>query len=464
MLSRLRQSDAKGIGTVQCSLTDISNNVTKWSVSSVDLGETKSIFDEATLVEITKKTKLGEFVIRRQKTSEPRTIAKFRPVRIASVIKGNTVYDGKVDISFSVPNLFKEVKVLGPLASLAKHDQSSCPYLPPISAVSYPQVYMPRAQWCLQQAANKASEAVHNFGMTLGELAETVSMLTNPLKSIYRLSSRMNLVGSTLFLERRGKSRQLMIRPSLAVKKFAAKTGMEKARDAHLAGCYVVNESSNFWLTYRFGISPFVKEVSDIMSMNYSDYESSPLQLARKKVTDEWTIKNGSATVSLGYRMFANIDDIVRYRSSSAATYAYSVKHGIGLSDFLNSTGMSLRHIPQVLWELVPCSFVLDRFVDVGSFIKALTPDPNVKTVDTCVSEKVEILLTRKVSSVYRLYYDVKNYKASVNRKLRIWNTRYSRDVGTPVPILPQFNPKLLKIAQNIDHVTLIWQRLPKWR
>lgn len=464
MLSRLRQRDAKGIGTVMCSFSDTRNNITKWSVSSNDLGETKSIYDEAALVEVTKRTKLGDFVVRKHRISEPRNIANFRQVRIAGVIKGNTVYDGEVDASFVVPGYYNKVTVKGPVVALARHDQSSCPYLPPINAVSYPTVYMPRALWCLQQASNKASEAVHEFGVTLGELAETVSMLMNPLKAAVRLSQRMSLVGGVLFLERRGRKPQIMIRPSSAVKKFAAKTGWEKAKSVHLAGCYVVNESSDFWLTYRFGISPLIKEVCDIMSMDYSSYESSPLQLARKKVADEWTVRNGSTSANLGYYMYATIEDIVRWRQSSAATYAYTVKHGFGLSDFLNSTGMSLRHIPQVLWELMPCSFVLDRFLDVGSFIKALTPDPNVRTIDTCVSEKVEVMLTRQCTSIYRLNRPLSNYKATTSRKLRIWNTRYSRDVGIPVPILPQFNPKLLKIAQLVDHATLAWQRLPKWR
>lgn len=200
------------------------------------------------------------------------------------------------------------------------------------------------------------------------------------------------------------------------------------------------------------------------MKLDYSSLDNSGIQLARKRVADEWTIRTASTGGSLGNYFYYACEDNVRSRSMSSATYAYSVKHGTGLWEFLNSSGLSLRHLPQVMWELVPCSFVLDRFVDVGAFIRSLTPDPNVKTIDTCISEKVEVILDRRISSLYRLNRPLADLKFTDNKKFRVWNFRYARDVGVAVPRHPLLNPKLLKIAQNIDHATLLWQRLPKWR
>lgn len=467
MLNRLRQRNASGQGVVECAITQSNYSVTKWNKTCVDLGETKSIYDESTVQEFIKRRKLMDLRIEVSRSSEPRNAANFRPVRIASIIKGNAVYDGGFQCAFSVPGYFPMVSVKGPVASLASHTQQSAPYLPSITAVTFPSITMPRALWCLQQASNEASEAVHDFGVTLGELAETVSMLMSPLKGISSLCKASYLLGCELFFDkhpRKGKARKLLLRPDKAIKRFSAKTGMQKATGIAQSGCYVVDQASNFWLTWRFGVKPLIKEINDILSMDYREYESSELKFARKKVADEWTTRTGSSGGSLGNYLYFTLDDLVKWRQSSQATYAYSVKHGFGLSDFLNSTGLSLRHLPQVLWELVPCSFVLDRFVDVGSFIRALTPDPAVKTIDTCVSEKVEVILDRRVTNVYRLYRPQANYIAPINRRLRIWNFRYSRDVGIPVPILPLWNPKLLKIEQLVDHATLVWQRLPKWR
>lgn len=460
-VNRLRQKYATGIGDVKCSITEGNGNVTSWSNRVSNLGETKSIYDETTTQEFTRLTKLGSFTVSRVRTSPKRNAANFRPVRIASIIKGNSAFNGEAGMSFAVPGKFANVTVLGPIVALADLTQSSFTYLPPISTV-FPTQNTQRGLYCLQQAANSASDAVHEFGVTLGELAETISMLTNPLRAISKLSKKMGLLDGSF--RKDATLKKLLFSPSNRVRQFAKKTGMQKITSGAQSGRYIVDQSSNFWLTWRFGVKPLIKEISDIMLMDYSNYESSDIRIARKRAADDWTIRSGHNVGGLGYRLYYEFDDIVKFRSMSSASYAYSVKHGFGLSDFLNSTGLSLRHLPQVMWELVPCSFVLDRFVDVGSFIRSITPDPNVKTIDTCISEKVEIILDRRVTGGYYLYWPVTGLKFSRNNKLRVWNYRYSRDIGIPVPRLPQFNPKLLKIEQLIDHATLVFQRLPKWR
>lgn len=459
-INRLRQRYANGIGTIKCSITNFSGTTTPWSLSVTDLGETKSIADETTVQEFTRRTSVSEFVVRRAVPSYPKNAANFRPVQIASIIKGNALYNGQVKCETSVPGYFSSVKADGPLTAVASVRAQDFPWLPVIDT-AFPNLNSPRADYCLQQAANSASEAVHEFGVTLGELAETAVMLASPLRAIANLSRRAGLLGSIFFKDG---LEGLLVKPHRAVRRFDRLSGWEKARKSANAGCYVVNESSNFWLVYRFGIQPFIKEVGDIMSMSYDNYESSLIRLSRSRAADTWTEKAGTGTCSLGNYIYCDFNDTVKYRSMSSATYAYSVKHGIGLSDFFNANGLALRHLPQVLWELVPCSFVLDRFVDVGSFIRSLTPDPSVKTIDTCVSERFQLILTRRATRIYRYARPTNQTIFEKNNKFRVWNDKYSRYTGVLVPRLPQWNPKLLNILQHVDHATLLWQRLPKWR
>lgn len=461
-LNRLRQKYAAGVAQVKASFITSRGDSVSWSVPINDLGETKSFLDEATVQEFRRPTRSGEIVIQKLKSLDKRNAANFRPVRIASIIKGNSVYNGSCKATFSVPGYYPLCKVEGPVAALASLTQANCPHLPLITSTVFPTMTQHRALYCLQQAANKASEPVHEFGVTLGELAETISMLTSPLRTISKLSKKMGLLDGTFV--RRTSLKDLVFIPSKRVKRFARKTGMQKVMSGALAGGYVVNQASDFWLTWRFGIQPGINEIGDIMKLDYSSLDNSGIQLARKRVADEWTIRTASTGGSLGNYFYYACEDNVRSRGMSSATYAYSVKHGTDLWEFLNSSGLSLRHLPQVMWELVPCSFVLDRFVDVGAFIRSLTPDPNVKTIDTCISEKVEVILDRRISSLYRLNRPLANLKFTDNKKFRVWNFRYARDVGVAVPRHPLLNPKLLKIAQNIDHATLLWQRLPKWR
>lgn len=458
-LNRLRQREAKGESSIHLDRKMSDGSTSAWDVPITDLGESKSILDEA-VVQIFKNARGLE--IPRFKVEKNRNPANFRPVRIARVVKGNKVFDGRVDVSLKTNWLVREVSVKGPVLAHANFDQSSCPYLPQFTHLTFPNVNMHRALWCLQQASNAASDSVHDFGVTLGELAETVSMLVSPLSAINKICKKAFLLGSKYHFVRNGaKSGFYAITPHKSVKHFAKKTGLKEIAQS---GSYIINNSSNFWLSWRFGVQPFVKEVGDIMSLDFSDYESSQLKIARKRSTDPWKVITGSSGGSLGGFIAYSLNDRCRTRTMSQASYAFSVKHGFGLDDFMNSYGVGLRHIPQVLWELVPCSFVLDRFVDVGAFIKSLTPDPNVKTLGTCISEKTEFILDRTLKEVYCTKASSTSYVVREAKKFRIWCDRYSRDVGANVPIFPLLNPKLLKLKQNIDHVTLLWQRLPKPR
>lgn len=463
MLNRLRQTEACGIGVVNCILYPKTGAPINWSISASNLGETKSIADEASTQTFNRKTKVLSYTITKQSSAKARTPANFRQVRIGSVVRGNSRFDGHHSSTFVVPGYYPLIIVDGPVAATASTTLVKCPVLPWELNDDFIGIDPNKSAWCLQQAANAASEAVHDFGVTLGELVETVSFLLQPFKALKLLTEKHGLLSAVFRHDL--KTNEILTRPEYFMRyKFKRMSGSEKAKGAARAGWFVVNESSDFWLSWRFGVKPLLKEIHDIMGMDFSSYESTPLALSRKRFADKWNYKASLNSTGLGNYVSADLEDRVKYRSSSQATYAYAVKHGFGVSDFLNAYGLTLRHLPGVLWELVPCSFVLDRFVGIGDFIKSLTPDPSVTTIDTCVSTKRELILDRKVTKVYRYGRPLANYVATKNNKFRIYQAAYSRDVGVSVPRIPQFNPKLLKIQQQVDHLALLWQRLPKWR
>lgn len=460
-VNRLRQKYGQGVAVVKNTIDYVGGYPPSqsWSVTRSDLGETKSIYDEASIQ--TFQTRKG-LMRSRWVTDRNRSPANFKPVRIASIIKGNGVFDGYLEMDYSLPyyNMARVVHK-GPVLALGSFDQGSVPIIP--SATAFPNLDTATSNWCLQQAANEASEPVHEFGVTLGELAETVSMLISPLQAVSKLAKRLGLNGGVFMKEKSRYGTNLVFRPHINTRKGAMNSLFGKPHPVK-SGCYVVNQASDFWLTWRFGVKPLIKEINDIMTMDYSSFEDSPLRISRKRSTKPWVAGVGpSIALPIGNYFYVLFRDSYRHRTMSQASYAYALKHGTGFSDFLNANGLALRHLPQIMWELVPCSFVLDRFLDIGSFIRSITPDPSVTTLGTCVSTKFEYMITREYSAM-SYSYSTFSVQPKKNHRFRLWNTTYTRDVGVPVPIKPLFNPKLLKIEQLIDHATLVWQRLPKWR
>jgi len=184
-------------------------------------------------------------------------------------------------------------------------------------------------------------------GTFLGELGEAVHMIRNPAKSLR--------AGLSQYLNSLSKS----VKPT-----------MKKSTKRSIA--------ANTWLEYSFGWAPFINDIQD----GYKAYLNLVNDLNRFESIKVSGSAESSVPTSVGVRQvqtgWRHFYSTTIYRK---ATYRYicmvdlnvngpsgSLQYGLsrfGLSDFTD-------FVPTI-WELLPWSFLIDYFSNIGDVLSAVT-------------------------------------------------------------------------------------------
>jgi hypothetical protein len=141
------------------------------------------------------------------------------------------------------------------------------------------------------------------------------------------------------------------------------------------------------WLTYRYGIMPFVHDVTTIVNGL-----KLPIGVRRDTSRDQRSIRDlGSSMVDA---FFTN----KYYFQLSCVTQDEIVVRGMSVDEhvanFRDNLGFSTKGLLTVPWDLIPFSFVLDWFVNLGDFLKAYAPSPGYKTIGACITTERTIRTT----------------------------------------------------------------------
>jgi hypothetical protein len=146
------------------------------------------------------------------------------------------------------------------------------------------------------------------------------------------------------------------------------------------------------YLTYVFGLRPLMLDIEgiiDALVQRTYDRETSRAYASDSlDSTSNVLLHQGSLMTAY---MEYTLNEKVEVRAGTL--YAFS---GRSMSDNL---GVSLRDIPAAAWELLPWSFVVDWFTNVGHLISALTASCTNEILAEWVSTKTTVTVTRRVSS-----------------------------------------------------------------
>jgi hypothetical protein len=85
---------------------------------------------------------------------------------------------------------------------------------------------------------------------------------------------------------------------------------------------------------------------------------------------------------------------IINYTTTDEVTVRARTLDEVDFS-VANNIGFSVKGLTSLPWELVPYSFVADWFVNVGDYIRALTPVPGLKLLDDSLT------IERVVKTIY---------------------------------------------------------------
>lgn len=150
-----------------------------------------------------------------------------------------------------------------------------------------------------------------------------------------------------------------------------------------------VSVLSNNWLMYRYGIGPFLSLLHDTIVVG-----------SRIRTVRETSRGFGSTGGHEVFKIYHNSGSFHNVEHTVYRDWSGSVRAGIlyDYRNFGNRYGFSLANLPGAAWELVPWSFVADWFINMGDFIRALTP--RLQTVQRASWLGYEVDLTFNCQSV----------------------------------------------------------------
>lgn len=191
----------------------------------------------------------------------------------------------------------------------------------------------------------------------------------------------------------------------------------------------LLSAAADVWLQYRLNIYPNVKNI-----------EASIEGLEQLN------------TMFIRYRDFRQIEwpalDFPGWSRSGNLTIRHRcmIKRGAQNKDMFGEVFTANPFL--TAWELVPLSFVVDRYMNIGSFIAALAPRNSKVTEGATVSWKVSGAMT----------WTHENTGASVTLDLNL----YKRSVIDPSRYICIPFPQSRSVNQHLDHLALAWNLLIK--
>lgn len=297
--------------------------------------------------------------------------------------------------------------------------------------ISPPEVPVLHPEVSINKAMAKLNKPDLDVGLMLGELSETIKMLRHPLSSLYPLVTKFRQ-------EARKRSRS---KPSTSFDKIL----------------------SSSWLEYSYGILPLLSDIQDIRDYfeKKQVVELEPLRRQAASNAQEAEIPPKSSEVS-GW-LFKTTLSAKAYSMKRVTTHIY-YKYNKWAEAYHQQTafGVNPFQAVDVAWALVPYSFVVDWFIDVGTWLKAIQPHPQIDILGGCTSIKtvqskmVETYMSKSLNGASKWVPTPSRFdweRASLDRVMQTtW--------GTP----PSLGTGIDTLSKAVNSAAMLWQRIPlKW-
>lgn len=269
----------------------------------------------------------------------------------------------------------------------------------------------------LVKAVSRSRDSAAQLGVTLAEVPETLDMMRDPFSKLARYGTKL--------VPRKGQ---------------------------HYASLL-----TNAWLTFRYGILPLMGEVDTYRKLvdKKLEMDFGPLLKSRAGQSlpefsaDTDFVRNSGA----GFHLHGT--DKIRSGTTVMATNYY--RRSMTRNQAL---GIDADSFPSFVWELIPYSFVIDWFLDVGDWLQAISPNSSVVDYGNCLSVKSYTEATVFVRYVSQNRLVSASFPASPLDARLAWKSEsYQRQTNLTLPALPQVNRSLLGLARSLDSVTLAYQR-----
>lgn len=231
-----------------------------------------------------------------------------------------------------------------------------------------------------------------NVPVVLGELRETIGMLRSPFRAM-----RENTLTYLKALNLRASTVKQSVRPrrsdtgkSLSIRRAQAlKDGM-----------------SGSWLEFQFGIVPLVSDTKDIIRTLDRIVDTFTERQKRFTSTSKEPLTSYGATSTAAGSLYTCDTYSVseEKRTLASVRYVAIYRNSVdGSIDFLGRLTQGLGFTPEnfvpTVWELIPWSFLVDYFVNVGSILEcSTTAGRNLVTCVRTVRQASEYTFLEEIS------------------------------------------------------------------
>lgn len=171
----------------------------------------------------------------------------------------------------------------------------------------------------------------------LGELGRTLGMLSNPLGSLNKLLGK-----------------------AVHAKRKSARGG---------GAMNVAEWISSEWLRYRYGIMPLVRDASNVMEALGNLSKKTSVRLTARGSSFETQLENNVELCGSTWECTRESTTTREVRARAGVIYE---------TTFADTFGVGWQSIPATVWELIPFSFVVDWFGNVGNYVQAISPKVGV--------------------------------------------------------------------------------------
>lgn len=197
--------------------------------------------------------------------------------------------------------------------------------------------------------------------------SQYASMLTEVATCVHNKRGR---VGSNLFESIAQADKLISLLPSLftAIAQTAKRNAGKLKRLQGVSAAYLI---------YRYGITPLVSDVQQVLGA-LAVIEGKIRETSRCNISAETSAVTLGSDVhggSVPFTWSISSRETVTIRAMSLDEYYLTQ---------IASAGLTLKNLATVGWELLPFSFVLDWFANLGDYFGAISPTPLITNRGAC--------------------------------------------------------------------------------
>lgn len=273
-----------------------------------------------------------------------------------------------------------------------------------------------------------------NSLMILGELRETINLLRNPLEGVKK--------GLTEYFTAL-KSNRVIVRRKIKPRSNESKVKLAVRRRQALS-----NMMTGSWLQLQFGVAPMISDAKDIVQAVDDILSAKPRRsrlTAKSKTVEVHTVLvNAKNTV---------LTDCLLVDINKSATGTADVQYKVGfthrvegpslsVSSALETLGFQFQNFVPTMYELLPWSFLIDYFVNLGDIIEAACTSLTGLTW-VCRTERqitdfyVTELFRAEPGKFLQGFYSTASLTGKCDSFRTVRRTTLTRTVPTTLPLPP---------------------------